>query len=46
MDLEGWALSLLLVVGGVVVLNHLGLDLSAAIATTIHGLERALNAPL
>ncbi|HEV2165766.1 MAG TPA: hypothetical protein VGS23_02125 [Thermoplasmata archaeon] len=46
MNVEGWAISVLLIVGGIVVLNHLGVDLGAAIATSMHGLERWLGSPV
>ena len=45
MNLEGWAISVLLIVGGVVVLNHLGVDVGAAIGTSLRGLEHLLGSP-
>jgi hypothetical protein len=46
MSLSGWAMAVLLVVGGVIVLNHLGVGLGAAIGGALHGLEHFLGRPL
>ena len=46
MNVEGWAISVLLIVGGIVVLNHLGVDLGAAIGSSMRGLEHWLGSPL
>ncbi|HEV2316868.1 MAG TPA: hypothetical protein VGV89_04755 [Thermoplasmata archaeon] len=46
MSLSAWAVAILVVVGGVIVLNHLGVGLGAAIGTAMHGLEHFLGRPL
>ena len=46
MELEGWVVAVLLIVGGVLVLNHAGVDVGAAIGNGLHGLERFLGQPL
>jgi hypothetical protein len=46
MELEGWVVTVLLLLGGVVVLNHIGVDIGSAMAGTVHGVERLLGRPL
>jgi hypothetical protein len=46
MHVSSWVVAILLVIGGAVVLNHLGLDVGGVIANSAHALERALGQPL
>lgn len=41
-----WFTGVVLVLSGVVVLHHLGVDVSPMISTTMHGVERLLGRPL
>jgi hypothetical protein len=41
-----WFLSVLAVLGLVLVLNHLGVDVTAAIGSAVHGAEHFLGRPL
>jgi hypothetical protein len=41
-----WSLTVLLAIGGYLLLNHLGVDLGSLLSATFHGLERALGQPL
>lgn len=43
---SNWFTSVVLVIGAAIVFNHLGINLSPVIGTTLHGIERALGTPL
>jgi hypothetical protein len=42
----GWFLTVLGVLGLVIVLHHLGVDMTAAIGSVLHGAEHFLGRPL
>lgn len=46
MHLSAWVVGILLIVGGVIVLNHLGVDIGTAIGSAVHSVERSLGQPL
>jgi hypothetical protein len=46
MRVEAWAIGVLLFVLLVVLLAHSGVNVGAAIAQSLHGIERALGQPL
>jgi hypothetical protein len=46
MELEGWVVAVLLIVGGVIVLNHAGVEVGAAIGNSLHGIEHFLDQPI
>jgi hypothetical protein len=43
---EKWALAILAIVGGFVLLGHLGVDISGPLVGSLHGLERLMARPL
>lgn len=46
MEWEGWALVLIVVVGGFVLLGHMGVDLAGSVADSLHGFEHLMGRPL
>jgi hypothetical protein len=42
----GWITALVVILAGVVAFQHLGLDLSSAVASWMHSLEHTLARPL
>lgn len=42
----GWFTGIVLMLSGVLVLHHLGLDVGPMIGATMHGVERFLGQPL
>ncbi len=44
--LFSWFVVMVLLIGGLVVLQHLGVDLTQLIVYTMHGVERALGRPI
>jgi hypothetical protein len=46
MNAEEWALALLLVLGAVVMVHHLGVDVGGTVSRSLHGLEHFLGQPL
>jgi hypothetical protein len=43
---ETWAAVVLVLLGGFLVVGHLGVDLGSAVSASIHGLEHVLARPL
>ncbi|MGA9840333.1 MAG: hypothetical protein WBE40_08935 [Thermoplasmata archaeon] len=43
---KSWFLSVILVLGLVLALNHLGVDVTSAISSAMHGAAHFLNRPL
>ncbi len=46
MHLSSWIVAILLIVGGAVVLNHLGVDIGTLVANAAHSVEHVLGQPL
>jgi hypothetical protein len=46
MHVSSWLVAILLLIGAAVVMNHLGLEVGALIAGTVHAVEHALGQPL
>jgi hypothetical protein len=46
MELEGWVIAVLLIIGAVLTLNHLGVDVGPAMASAIRGSIHFLGQPL
>jgi hypothetical protein len=43
---NAWFTSVLLIICGVIVFNHLGVNLAPALGTALHGVEHLLGTPL
>jgi hypothetical protein len=44
--MKSWFLSVLAILGLVLILNHLGVDVTAAMGSAVHGAEHLLGRPL
>jgi hypothetical protein len=44
--IETWSVAVLILLGGYLVVGHLGVDLGSALSAGIHGMERLLSQPL
>ncbi|MCI4317762.1 MAG: hypothetical protein L3J96_04425 [Thermoplasmata archaeon] len=44
--LAAWTVTVFLLIAGLLVLHHLGLNLGAVVGSSLHSIERALGEPL